>query len=184
MNLEHHIGTETHTNLFTEVIPTLRFFSVDRRNRIARLDACNFGRGIFRHKTDNETLIIRFLDAHHIKENQKDKSKCNIHKRTRKSNCCPSANRFPQKIILRWKLTIFNAIWIFTRHGDVAAKGNRRNAVFRLAFLESEKLFAKTHRERIYADLVPLGDNKMTQFVNGHEEAQCQKPQNEHQQII
>ena len=184
MHFEHHIRTEAHADLFTEIFPPLRFLAIDSRNCITRLDTCNFGRRILSHKTDDKALVVRFLDADHVKEYKEDKRKGDIHKRARKSNRSTSAHGLPQKIILRREFSLFNAIRIFASHGYITAKRNRRDAVFRLAFLEAEKLFAKAHRERIYADLVPLGNDKMSQFVNSHEEAQGQKPQNKHQQII
>ena len=183
MDFKFHVSAEAYADLFAKIIPTLSRLAVDGRNRIARLDSRNFCRRILGHESDNEVLGVGFLNTDHVKENQENKRKGDIHKRSRKRDCGTRPYRLAQKIIFS-KFAFFDAIRVFTGHGHVTAKGNCRNTVFRLPSFKAKKFLAKTDRERIDPNLVPLGDNKMTEFMNGYKETQGQKAKNKHQKIV
>ena len=158
MHRQRNTRSETHANLFAEIIPALRGLAVDFGNSVTRLNACSERRRILRDKTNNKIVGGRFLDTHHVKDHQQDKRKHDVDERARKGNRRTSANRLRHKIAFIGNLAVLERIGIFTRHGHVAAERNRRNAVFRFAAAVTNQFLAETDTECIYLDVVPLRD--------------------------
>ena len=175
--------TETHSDLFTEIIPTLSRLAVDFGDGVARLNASGYRRRIFCDKAHDQVVRSRFFDAHHIKDHQQDKGKHDVDERTRKGNSSTSTHRLRHKITFIGDLPFLKRIRIFTRHRHVTAERDCRNAVLRFTVAELDKFFAETNAERVDLDIIPLCHQEVTELMDGHEKTQADEPENKHQDI-
>ena len=183
MNRKRDFCTKAHANLFAEIIPTLSRLSINFNDGIPRLDSRNLRRRIFTNKAHNEFVRCRFLHTHHIKNHEKHKGKDNVDERARKSNRRASTHRLSHKIAFTRNFAFFKRIRILARHRHITAEGYCRNAIFRFAVAESEEFFPEADAEGIHLDVVPLGYQKVTKFVDCHKETQANEAENKHQDI-
>ena len=118
-----------------------------------------------------------------IQDHQEQEGKDNVDERSCKGNRRASAHRLSHKVPFTGNLAFLERIGVFPRHRHIAAEGNRRNAVFGFSVAELDELFSEAYTKGIHLDIVPFGNQKVTEFVNGHEETQTDEAEDKHQGI-
>ena len=144
---------------------------IEAGNDVARLKPGGGGGGVIGNKVDIGRLGAKgfHLVMHHVKAGHEQEREQEVRYRTRQTN----ENALPAGMGVEFS-RVTGGLFTrrFSRHFDVAAKGQKAEPVIGVPVAETEKTFAETHGEDFDPHAAQLGDGEVAELVHQDHDAE------------